>query len=399
MYAVEVHSLGKIYRMYTNPKDRIKEVLFRKCCHVPFAALYNISFSVEQGETFGIIGENGAGKSTLLKIMAGTLTPTSGTVQIRGRLAALLELGAGFHPDFTGEENIYLNGALLGLSRKEIEAKLDQIASFSELGDFIRRPVGIYSSGMYLRLAFSIATSVDPEILVVDEALSVGDLHFQKKSIDRLMKFREAGKTIIFCTHNLYQLKHLCPRALWLKHGTAAAIGETERVIAAYESYLMGKDLPAEETKPSPSKQKDLYGHELRLEQVQVLDGAGREKQEFASFDDIQIRIALHGMAPSVDCHVGLVITRRDHVHFFATSTQIDGVPPLTIKKGEKRTVRVNFPRIPLLAGEYLLCVYALDQHGVRVYDLAEYISPFFVSSGKTEMGIIYMEHRWEEKD
>jgi ABC-type polysaccharide/polyol phosphate transport system ATPase subunit len=398
MYAVEVRSLSKIYRMYANPKDRIKEVLFRQCRHVPFAALSNVSFSVEQGQTFGIIGENGAGKSTLLKVMAGTLTPTNGTVQVKGRLAALLELGAGFHPDFTGEENIYLNGALMGLSRKEIEAKIDQIVSFSELDDFIRRPVSIYSTGMYLRLAFSIATSVDPDILVVDEALSVGDLHFQKKSIDRLMKFRDAGKTIIFCTHNLYQLKHLCTRALWLKRGTVAALGETERVITAYESYLMSKDLAAENEKPSWSKQADIYGHELRLDQVQVLDEAGREKNEFATFEDLRIRVSLLGVASSVMCHLGLIITRPDHVHAFATSTYVDNLPPMTIKRGERRVVKLTFPRIPLLAGEYRLCVYALDEHGVRVHDLAEYISPFFVLSGKTEMGVAYLEHRWEEE-
>jgi len=398
MNAIEAHSVSKIYRIYANPKDRIKELLFKKPLHVAFAALNNVSFSVNRGETFGIIGENGAGKSTMLKILAATLNPTSGSVKVRGRVAALLELGAGFHPDFTGEENIYMNAALLGLSRKEVEAKFDQIVSFSELGDFIWRPVRIYSSGMYVRLAFSIATSVDPDILVVDEALSVGDLYFQKKSIERLMGFRKAGKTIIFCTHNLYQVKLLCNRAIWLKNGNVASIGDVDRTVSNYESYLMAKELPSDEVKgDDPKPKENNYGRELRLDFIRVVDEAGKEKNRFRTFEDLYVDITLQGLSPSVSCHLGLVISRPDHIHCFATSTQMDKLPPFTLKQGEKRVMRFKLPGMRLLAGEYLLCVYVLDEHGVRIHDLVEYVSPFFVSHSGAEMGISYMDHQWEE--
>ncbi len=399
MYAIEVHGVSKIYRLYAHPKDRLKELLFKTVHHQEFAALSDVSFLVEKGETFGIIGENGAGKSTMLKVLAGTLTPTTGQCVVRGRTSALLELGAGFHPEFTGEENVYLNAALLGLSRKEVERRFDDIASFSELGDFIYRPVRIYSSGMYVRLAFAIATSVDPEVLVIDEALSVGDQYFQKKSIDRLMGFRTEGRTIIFCTHNMYQIKYLCKRALWLKNGSVAAIGDSERVVAAYEAYQVSKSADGGDALPKAAAKNEHYAREVRIESVEVVDRAGSPTDRVRTFDPLTIRLVAEGVAPEVGCHFSVIVTRSDRVNIFLTGTHLDNMPATVVKSGERCVFHLTIPRNTLLAGEYQLCAYATDEHGIRVFDLAEYVCPFFVSYGGREMGISYMEHVWERRE
>ena len=396
MHPIEAQALSKIYRLYDHPKDRLKELIFRKPRHVPFAALENVSFQVERGETFGIIGENGAGKSTLLKILAKTLTPTQGAVVMRGRVAALLELGAGFHPDFTGKENIYLNAALLGLSRKEIDKRFEEVVSFSELGNFISRPVRTYSTGMYVRLAFSIATAVNPDILVVDEALSVGDLHFQKKSINRLMNFRKLGKTMVFCSHNMYQVKSLCKRAMWLKNGKVASMGDVERVIAAYETYLASLENREEKETIGSKPEHTQYGREIRIEKLEVLDGGGKPTNHLNTFDDLQIRFGVRGIAASTTCRLGVVLVRSDRVTCFATGTHQGS--PLKIKKDESRFMRLTFSHVPLLAGEYLLCAYILDEHGIQVYDLVEYTCPFFISFGGKELGVSFLEHSWKEE-
>ncbi len=230
MFAIEVRDLSKVYRLYRRPIDRLKEAVLRRPFHQPFESLKDVSFVVPSGAGMGVIGENGAGKSTLLKMLAGTLTPTSGEVVKRGRTAALLELGAGFHPEFTGRQNIYLNAALLGLTDLEIREKEKEIVDFAELGQFIDRPLKIYSSGMKVRLAFSVATTVNPDILIVDEALSVGDQRFQEKCVDRIVKFRTQGKTILVCSHSMYMINELCSRTMWLANGRVSALwGDTRR--------------------------------------------------------------------------------------------------------------------------------------------------------------------------
>ena len=210
MFRVNVQNVGKEYRLYAKPHDRLWEALFRKPKHDLFKVLSDISFNVALGQSLGIIGDNGAGKSTLLKLLAGTIHPTTGNIEVNGRVAALLELGAGFHPEFTGRQNIHLNASLLGIPEEEIKLKENEIIEFAELEQFIDRPVRTYSSGMYVRLAFSIATTVDPEILIIDEALAVGDMAFQKKCITRMNFFKEQGKTMLFCSHSMYLVQELC---------------------------------------------------------------------------------------------------------------------------------------------------------------------------------------------
>ncbi len=255
--AIEVRALGKAYNVYARPHDRLRQALLGRLHRLAapasrragldlraptlcrqFWALRNVSFDVARGETVGIVGRNGSGKSTLLQLICGTLQPSEGTVLVSGRIAALLELGAGFNAEFTGRENVYMNGALLGLRAEEIEARFDDILAFSEIGAFIDQPVKTYSSGMYLRLAFSVAINVDPDILVVDEALAVGDMLFQAKCMIRLKQLMERGKTVLFVSHDVATVKALCQRCVWLDEGSMVACGPARDVVEGYVSKM-----------------------------------------------------------------------------------------------------------------------------------------------------------------
>lgn len=239
-YPIVVENASKTFRLFPRPSDRLWQALFgqSKAYYTEFEALSNIDFSLGKGEAFGIVGVNGAGKSTLLQLIAGTIQPTAGKVRSRGRIAALLELGSGFNTEFTGRENIYLNAATLGLGKREIDQKIDGIIEFSGIGSHIDQPVKTYSSGMYVRLAFSIATSVEPDILIVDEALSVGDGAFARKSFDRIMQIKERGATVLFCSHTLFHIEVFCDRALWLHKGKIQEIGKVSGVLSKYQEFL-----------------------------------------------------------------------------------------------------------------------------------------------------------------
>ena len=239
-YAIKMHNLSKKYKIYDHPVDRLKESLhpFKRKYHKDFHALDNISLMINKGDNVGIIGKNGAGKSTLLKILTGVLTPSSGEVQINGKVSALLELGAGFNPELTGIENVYFNGYIMGYSREEMDNMIDDILSFADIGDFVNQAVKTYSSGMFVRLAFSVATAVDPDILIIDEALSVGDIRFQQKSIRRMQSFQEQGKTILFVTHDVGAVNSFCNKALWLNNGMLKEYAQTESVTKKYLSYM-----------------------------------------------------------------------------------------------------------------------------------------------------------------
>lgn len=254
--AIEVKNLGKIYNIYKRPQDRLKQSVIPRLQRLvsrpekryfrEFWALRNVSFDVRKGETVGIIGRNGSGKSTLLQMISGTLTPTTGTVFTSGRIAALLELGSGFNPEFSGRENVYLNGAILGLSRNEIDARFDDIASFADIGEFIEQPVKMYSSGMVVRLAFAVQAMVDPDILIVDEALAVGDEKFQRKCFARLEELKSQGTSILFVSHAWQQVIQLCERALLLEHGARLLYTEPLQAVRAYQKLIYA---PADEQK------------------------------------------------------------------------------------------------------------------------------------------------------
>src|SRR5256714_4256866 len=242
--ALRVHDVAKQYRTYARPGDRLKESLTRGRVrrHQAFWALHNISFELDKGDIVGIIGPNGCGKSTLLQIIAGTLEPTHGEVWHEGRISALLELGAGFDPEFTGAENVFMNASLLGLSRRETEALFPQIERFAEIGDFLYQPVKTYSSGMYVRLAFAIASSVEPDILIIDEALAVGDAVFQHRCLRRIKELHERGTTVLFVSHDAAAVRALCSRAILMRHGRIVAEGEAAEVLNRYQKIVMERE-------------------------------------------------------------------------------------------------------------------------------------------------------------
>ncbi len=238
--AIKVQNLTKIYHLYDRPQDRLKEALnpFKKSYHHDFYAMNDVSFDIKKGETVGIIGKNGAGKSTLLKMITGVLTPTSGSIEVNGKIASLLELGAGFNSEMTGLENIYLNGTLMGFSKEEMDSKVDAILEFADIGEFIHQPVKMYSSGMFARLAFSVAINVDPEILIVDEVLSVGDMRFQQKSLRKMQEMQERGITILFVAHDMGVINTFCSNVIWLSDGIKKDEGETEIISKKYISFM-----------------------------------------------------------------------------------------------------------------------------------------------------------------
>ncbi|MDC4203448.1 MAG: ABC transporter ATP-binding protein [Candidatus Manganitrophus sp.] len=256
MNAIEVNNLTKIYRLYNSPKDRLRELLSLrgKKYHHEFYALKDVSFQVEKGQTVGIIGQNGSGKSTLLQIICGVLQPTSGSAQVKGRVAALLELGAGFNHEFTGRENVYMNGALMGFTRREIELRFPDIESFAEIGEFIDQPVKTYSSGMFVRLAFAVAINVDPDILVIDEALSVGDMYFQAKCMVRIKKMIEKDVTILFVSHDMGVMKAFCKNCVYLEQGKMIHFGKASDVV---DRYIANMNLRGNKELTEDSSQKE----------------------------------------------------------------------------------------------------------------------------------------------
>ena len=244
MNAVEFQGVSKSYAIYDAPGDRLKELLSlnRLKRHQDFWALHDVSFEVKRGETFCIVGENGSGKSTLLQMVAGILHPTSGTVDVRGRVSALLELGAGFNPEFSGRDNVYLNGSILGLTTRQIDQRYKDIAAFAEIGDFINQPVKTYSSGMVVRLAFACATAINPDILLIDEALAVGDGRFERKCIDRIQELQADARTVIFVSHNMQTVRDFCQEAVLLNAGKIVACGEVNEVVDKYDELMRTVD-------------------------------------------------------------------------------------------------------------------------------------------------------------
>lgn len=394
MIAVNIQNLSKVYKLYNSPVQRLKEILLRRPLHTEFRALKDISLSVSKGETFGIIGENGAGKSTLLKILARTLKPTLGKVEINGRTAALLELGAGFNPELTGEENIYLNAYLLGLTKDEIDKRRDDIIDFSELGEFIKRPVKTYSSGMYVRLAFSIATSVDPDILIVDEALSVGDEYFQKKCIDRMMDFKRGGKTIIFCSHSMYHVQELCNRTAWLDKGEIRMIGETGKIINKYINYEREKTSAIKKKAPDiVNGQTEQAVKMVKIADVKVVNRDGIEAEVFKSLEAVEISFRINCSQTGLKGHIGFAIVRNDEEMCFGTMSNFDGLKPIPFRDGQSFRIRIR--SLPLLSGLYHLTIAVADEFALHPYDIRR-VATFGVESGGKELGITYMEHEWE---
>ncbi|HKB72492.1 MAG TPA: ABC transporter ATP-binding protein [Thermoanaerobaculia bacterium] len=390
--SVVAENLGKTYRLYRRPADRLLELLTGAPRHVDFRALEGVSFELPRGGSLGLIGENGAGKSTLLKLVAGTAAPSEGAVATRGAVASILELGMGFHPEFSGLENARINAALLGLSASEIRRRLPEIREFSELGDFFDRPVKTYSSGMTLRLAFSVATHVDAEVLIIDEALSVGDGYFQKKSVDRIVAFRERGGTLLFCSHAMYYVASLCERALWLDHGRVREQGAVLPVVRHYEAYLQSRqerrrgDTPAAPAGPGTARITDVVVH----------DGSGFASAEFRSASTVAVDVSFECADPAMLLTVRIGIDREDGVQVFAADTR-EAHPPF---RGSRRyRVRLTLPDFPISHGDFNVFAYLGDEHGLHLHD-ARILSPgFSVLSPSYAVGLVAPARTWSVVD
>jgi lipopolysaccharide transport system ATP-binding protein len=342
-----------------------------------FWALKDVTFQVERGEAFGIIGHNGAGKSTLLKHLCGILVPTSGELVVRGRLSALIEVGAGFHPDLTGRDNIYLNGTILGMSRAEIRKKFDAIVEFSELGDFLDTPVKRYSSGMYARLGFAVAAHVEPDVLVVDEVLSVGDFAFQRKSVEKMRQVMASGTTVVFVSHNLRAVADLCKRGMLLDRGTVLAIGPATEVITTY----MERGAKGAEADPT---------REVYISQVTLRDEAGAEAVQFEAGHrmvaevEVSARRATERLAVVIEC--------RDEEMYdvFNTSTQRLGAEPVSLAAGEKLTVRIAL-QLHLAPGTYHFGVYVYRYDIQKNFDTLTPAKTFYVRSLVDVRGVAHL--------
>jgi ABC-type polysaccharide/polyol phosphate transport system ATPase subunit len=389
--AVAVEGLTKVYRSYASPWDRVRELVTRRPRHREFRALDRVGFTLPRGEGLAVVGENGAGKSTLLKILAGITAPTAGTLEVRGKIASILELGSGFHPEFTGRQNIVLNAAMLGLTESETQRKMPDIISFSELGEFIDQPVKAYSTGMAMRLGFSIATQVEPDVLIIDEALSVGDGYFQKKCMDRLLAFIASGGTLLFCSHALYYVSAFCQRALWLRQGRPEALGPVDDVVREYESYLLAKSAAAGEpgTAPPPCAEEALRGP-ARLTSVRLLGPERTYRPE----QPWELEVGWETGEPRLAFHVGVGINRVDGVEVCSFATHLDGLAPL---RGEtSHSVRLRIPKLPLVKGDFTLYVFLLDEQGLHVYDQRMIQAAFTVQSPSYSFGLVRVDHSWE---
>jgi homopolymeric O-antigen transport system ATP-binding protein len=391
--AVRADRISKNYRLYDRPADRLREMLLRRPRHRDFPALSDVSFELPAGGALGVIGENGAGKSTLLKIVAGTAHPTSGRVERQGVVASILELGMGFHPEFTGRENARMNAALLGLTGAELRRRLPEIREFAEIGEFFDRPVRTYSSGMALRLAFAVATHVDADVLIVDEALAVGDGYFQKKSIDRITDFHKRGGTLLFCSHALYYVALLCDRAVWLREGRIAAAGPSLPVVRSYEAFLQEKERRFSGEEPAAPAVVTNGRRPARFTEVLVHDGSGYPRAEFGSGETVALDLAFESDDPSLAFHLRVGADREDGVQAFAVDTRSEPWAPLT---GRRRyRLRLLLPEIPITQGEFRIYAFLGDETALHLHDLRILRPGFSVVAPDYAVGLVRPRHVW----
>ena len=404
---IKVDRVSKIYKIYNDPKDRFKEALNlgkNKQYHRDYYALNELSFDVGKGEIVGIVGRNGSGKSTILKILTGVLNPTSGTTQINGKVAALLELGAGFNMEYTGMKNIYLNAAMMRVSKEEIEKKIPEILAFADIGDYIHQPVKTYSSGMYVRLAFAVAINVDPDILIVDEALAVGDARFQLKCMDKFLEFVERGKTILFVTHDVNTVKRFCSRAIWLNQGQMIMDGNTDEVTDKYLDFLKS-DLPMEQYlaqyaahQEEVPVETDIQGLEFaETRSLRMYDTLGREIDEIRHGQTVVLKVGYVVADDTIkDPVLGVAIRRIDNEYICGLNTKLDGTP-ISWKKGYNE-ITLTYRHFNLMGGEYYFDVGIFDQTGIVNLDYKTKIKSFFVKMDYIAEGIVVLDHEWSVK-
>lgn len=395
--AIKTVQLSKIYPVFDKPIDRLKQFFCKKRQYYKtFTALQDVDLELKQGEILGIVGRNGSGKSTLLQLICGTLSATSGQLNVNGRIAALLELGAGFNPEFTGRENIFLNASILGLEQEEIEARFDEIVAFSGIEDFIEQPVKTYSSGMYVRLAFSVAVCVDPDILIIDEALSVGDGAFSRKSFERIMALKKAGKTILFCSHSLYQIEALCNKAIWLEKGQVQLQGTPAEVVVNYNNFLESLNAPAAEENVYHSVVKASHTH---FKEIKIIVNGKSNKRQILKSQQSDLSIVasyisdINVPAPSV----GVAIFTGDGRIIASATTKNDNFDIARDSEG-KAKVEVCFKTIPLLKGHYYIDLFLACEDAIHVYEHAAHVAELEVIQDGLEQGVFAIQHEWSDE-
>lgn len=391
-FLVRLRNVGKSYPVAASGRQRLSTLwaLLRGRKDYPaFQALADIDFEVRRGESLGVIGENGAGKSTLLKIVAGVVRPDTGQVQTNGRIGALLELGAGFHPEYTGRENVFLAAALMNMGRAETGQRLDEILSFADIGSHIDQPIKHYSTGMVVRLGFAVATTLRPDTLITDEVLAVGDESFQKKCIAWMEKYLETGGTLLLCSHGMYHIQKLCSQALWLRQGRTAEYGDAFKVTQAYLAYHERK------TRKETTSAQTTSSGEYAVRDVWLENDAG----ERASSVVLGGRIALRGLVHSPDGRppcVAVGVLRSDGTPVYGTTNEIDGAV-LSVGDHGLHEFTFRLDPVALLPGEYLLRAHAMDPEGMRTFDTKEALLQVV---GRTrEIGLVRLSHLWETRE
>jgi ABC-type polysaccharide/polyol phosphate transport system ATPase subunit len=408
-YAIAIEDVSKDYRLWGRRSQfaTLKSALLKRDLKLApdaaVAALRNVSFAVDRGEAFGIIGRNGSGKSTLLKLISGILKPTTGRVSVNGRVAALIELGAGFHPEITGRENIYINGIMLGLSRREVDQRFDKIVEFSGIAEFLDQPVKTYSSGMYVRLGFAVAVHVDPDVLLIDEVLSVGDEEFSARCIAKIQEMKYRGVTLLFVTHQLDQVRNLCDRALWLDHGRTEAIGDPMRVVDAYLQEVSGTppappapvvDVaePEEEKKPKETDEERWGSGEIVLRRVALTDHKGHELVAIGAGTAVILDLDVDVRVPQEDFVFGIGIYHANGTCVYGTNTDVEGYAAEKIE-GSAR-VRFVVPSLDLVAGTYRVDAAVHTRNG-RAFDYRRNVLRIVVGSRIHDVGIYRPQHEW----
>jgi ABC-type polysaccharide/polyol phosphate transport system ATPase subunit len=431
--AVRAEELAKVYRrfLHQNQFRTLKSALLTGSLlsdltpDQTFTALDGVSFDVKKGTTFGVIGENGSGKSTLLKLLAGITKPTRGRLTVEGRISALIELGAGFHPEISGRENVFINGIMLGLTRREVEERFREIVAFAELERFIDAPVKTYSSGMYARLGFAVAIHVDPEVLLIDEVLAVGDEAFTRKCLDKIGEFRRRGKTILIVSHSLGLVEKMCDEVLWLRKGAKADQGDPKRVIDSYliyvaggeEALLRGQERAAEdaaraadaargsaagppaEPGAEEAMQQGLYregrwgSREVEITRVRLLDRRGRERHLFVPGETLTLVLSVRAEAPVSDFVFGLGLFTAEGVNVYGTNTHLEDHVPRSLEgEGE---VRIVLEDVRLVEGTYLVDVAAHRRDGTP-YDYHRGLVSFRMKSRLKDVGVYRVAHHFE---
>ncbi|MGE3174499.1 MAG: ABC transporter ATP-binding protein [Planctomycetota bacterium] len=395
--SIQVQNLSKVYRLYGNPWHHLIEKLpwNKRPRHRAVHALEDVTFKVEPGQCVGLIGGNGAGKSTLLKIISGTTFPSSGSYTITGRIASLLELGAGFHPNFTGRENILMNAAMMGFSRKEAQKRIGEIIEFSDLGEFINAPIRTYSSGMAARLGFSVAIATDPDILVIDEILAVGDMNFRRKCVDKIWSFKRRGKSLFFCSHSLYDVRQLCDKAIWMRDGRMVMLDDSIVVTNEYSTWEdkanAGREQTPFEGVPAAKGASAEDEHPRILSAALVDPVTGKKRNVFHPGDDIAVRAQVRNGRPPVGLTIAVAIMRKDGTMCFAHSTQLDGVP-CDLEHGH---VTLMLDNVRLLSGEFSVQVWVLDANGTHRYHDRPTEQNLVIQNRTKDLGLFLQEHRW----